>query len=278
MKTILAPTDFSPSSVNAVRYAADLAQLIDAQLVICTVIQFPVLISAIPVPELLMEDMSDVRNRDLDNLVESIRRRANNQITISRELLTGSIEHQIGSIAEIYKPLCIVMGIRKGKNFARSLFGSTIFKTLNHIPYPLLIIPEYAQLESIKEIGFACDLKDSDTTTPFNTMREWLSLFNARLDIINVSLDFNSGMVRESISLQNHFQSFNPEFHFLDGFSLTDELQDFIRLRNLGLLIVVPKKKHGFLNFIERRHSAEIIKHDQVPILAIPAPAAINAN
>ncbi len=170
------------------------------------------------------------------------------------------------------------MGIRRGRNFARSLFGSTIFKTLNHIPYPLLVIPENAQLESIKEIGFACDLKDSDTTTPFNTMREWLSLFNAKLDIINVSLDFNSGMVRESISLQNHFQSFNPEIHFLDGFSLTDELQDFIRLRNLGLLIVVPKKKHGILNFIERRHSTEIINHDQVPILAIPAPIAINAN
>ena len=234
MKTILAPTDFSPSSVNAVRYAADLAQLIDAQLVICTVIQFPVPVSAIPVPELAMDDMVEVRNRDLDDLAESIRSRSKNQITITPELLTGNIEKEIGAIAKSCKPICIVMGIRHGRNFARALFGSTIFKTLNHIPYPLLVIPENAQLESIKEIGFACDLKDSDKTTPFNTMREWLSLFNAKLDIINVSLDFNSGMVKESLSLQNHFQSFNPEFHFLDGFSLTDELQDFIRLRNLG--------------------------------------------
>ena len=278
MKTILAPTDFSPSSVNAVRYAADLAQLIDAQLVICTVIPFPLPVSSIPVPEWTMDDMVDVGNRDLDELVKSIRLRSKNQITISHELLTGSVEQQIAAIAERYNPICIVMGIRHGRNFARSLFGSTIFQTLNHIPYPLLVIPEYAQLESIKEIGFACDLKDSDTTTPFNTMREWLSLFNAKLDIINVSLDFNSGMVRESISLENHFQSFNPEVHFLDGFSLTDELQDFVRLRNLGLLIVVPKKRHGFLSFIERRHSIDIIKHDQVPILAIPAPAEIDAN
>ena len=41
MKTILAPTDFSASSINAVNYAADMALAVNAQLILINAVQFP---------------------------------------------------------------------------------------------------------------------------------------------------------------------------------------------------------------------------------------------
>ena len=43
MKTILVPVDFSPSSLNASNYALDLANSVNAELVLLHVFEFPVL-------------------------------------------------------------------------------------------------------------------------------------------------------------------------------------------------------------------------------------------
>ena len=42
MKTIIAPTDFSAVSLNAMNYAADLAVAIDAKLLLVNIVPLPV--------------------------------------------------------------------------------------------------------------------------------------------------------------------------------------------------------------------------------------------
>ena len=72
MKTILAPTDFSASSLNAVNYAADLAVSINAKLVLFHAIPFPIAISEISVPGDFVDDLMDVGQEDMDDLVTEI--------------------------------------------------------------------------------------------------------------------------------------------------------------------------------------------------------------
>jgi nucleotide-binding universal stress UspA family protein len=48
MRTIIAPTDFSAVSLNAVNYAADLAVAINAELILLHVVQIPITVSEIP--------------------------------------------------------------------------------------------------------------------------------------------------------------------------------------------------------------------------------------
>jgi nucleotide-binding universal stress UspA family protein len=273
MKIILAPTDFSPSSINAVLYAAELANYLHARLVICTVIQPPVPVSEIPVPKSAIEDLINERKRDLNELVVNIRSRSHNQLHISYELLTGAVDKKIEVATGQYKPLVIVMGIKQGKSLTRALFGSAAFKILNQARYPLLIIPEFVKWFPIKQIGFACDMENTKETIPSDTIKQWINLFGAKMDIIHVSPDeqaFDSDIAVESQFLQKEFKSYKPEFYYLKGSSLAIELQEFIRQHNLGLLIIVQKKEQGFFKFLENRHSKEIITHDQIPILAIP--------
>jgi nucleotide-binding universal stress UspA family protein len=272
MKIILAPTDFSGSSVNAVFYAAELANFVHARLVICTVIRIPEPVSEIPVPKSVIKDSITEGNRNLNELVENIRNRSHNQLHISHELLTGEVEKEIEIIARQYKPLVIVMGIKHGNSLARLLFGSAIFKMLHQARHPLLIIPEFVKWFPIKKIGFACDMKNTKEMIPSEIVKQWINLFGAKLDIIHVSHDGQafSGEAVESQFLLTEFKSYKPELYFLKGSSLSEELQEFIRLHNPGLLIIVPKKEQGFFKFPENIHSKEILTHDLIPILAIP--------
>jgi nucleotide-binding universal stress UspA family protein len=271
MKTILAPTDFSASSINAVNYAADMALAVKAQLILINAVQFPVAASELSLPESVMDEIIDMGNSDLEELANKLKKRTNEKISISSEVLFGPVEQQIELMSASKRPLAIVMGIKPGKTFERALLGSTVFHTMNHIPYPLLIIPENFQFSPVREIGLACDLENMEENIPFEAIKEWLSLFNARLHIVHVSVknkEFRTSQLSGSVSLQNHFASFAPKFHFLEGSNLEDELNHFAKSINLDLLIVMPRT-YGIFKSFRKKHSKKLIRHNQIPVLSI---------
>jgi nucleotide-binding universal stress UspA family protein len=281
MKTILAPTDFSNSSINAVNYAADMALATHAQLILVNAVQFPVAASEISLPESAMDEMIDLANNDLRELLNKLKKRTNDKISISSEVLIGPIEQQIEFASAAKKPLAIVMGIKPGKTFERALMGNTVFHTMNHTPYPVLIIPEDFQYSPIREIGVACDLLNPEDTLPIEVIKEWLSIFNAKLNIIYVTIknrEFKAAQLSESTSLQNRFQFFNPQFHYLQGSNLADSLNDFGKTHHLDLLIVIPKTS-GLFDLFRKKHSKNLITHNRLPVLSIhELPAKIHAK
>jgi len=271
MKTILAPTDFSSSSINAVNYAADLALAINAQLVLFTAVQFPIAVTELSMPESVIDDIIDLGTSDLENLANTIKERTGGQISIFSEVMFGSVEQQIELMSERKRPLAIVMGTKPGMTFQRGLMGSTLFHTMNHIPYPLLIIPENFQFSQIREIGFACDLENIEESLPFESMKEWLSLFQAKLHIVYVTVNnkqFTASQLNETVSLQNHFGSFDPQFHFLAGSNLENELNHFASLHKLDLLIIMPRT-YGLFKLFHKRHSKNLITLNKMPVLSI---------
>ncbi len=171
MKTILAPTDFSTSSINAVSYAADLALSIKANLVLFHAIPFPIAVSEISVPGDFIDDIMDVGRKDMDELCEKIRLRTKGKISIKTGVTIGAVEIEIENISSKEKPLAIVLGIRNGKSLERALMGSTVFHIMNHVSYPTLVVPEYVQFNEIKNIGLACDFKKSGEEIPLKPLQ-----------------------------------------------------------------------------------------------------------
>jgi nucleotide-binding universal stress UspA family protein len=271
MKTILAPTDFSDSSLNAVNYAADLALSINAKLVLFHAIPFPIAISEVSVPGDVIDDMVDVDNKDMDNLRNILEDRTKRKIIITTDVKIGNVEQEIDNICLKEKPLAIVMGIRSGKSFERALMGSSVFHVMNHVDFPTLIIPENISYIDIKNIGLLCDLEKSNEELPFESIKEWLSLFKGRLDIINISnhdKEFKIDQSIESLALQKRLNPFNPRFHLLTSDNIAEELNEFVQTHPLDLLMVFPGK-HGIFRIFHKKNSKFIITHNEFPILSI---------
>jgi nucleotide-binding universal stress UspA family protein len=271
MKTILAPTDFSASSLNAVNYAADLAGNINAKLVLFHAIPFPIAVSEISVPEEFIDDMLETGQRDMDELIERVQSRTRGRISITPEIAIGKVEHEIEKISARERPLVIVMGIRSGKSFERVLLGSSTFHIINQVCFPTLIIPDGVRFREIKSIGMACDLKRTEKDLPYETIKEWLYLFKSNLEIINIApedVNLKADQMTNAISLQNHLNIFKPRFHFLTGENIAEELNDFVKMHALDLLIIFPRK-HGISKLLYKKESKSIITHNQVPILSM---------
>ena len=273
MKTIIAPTDFSSVSLNAVNYAADLAVSINAKLILLNVVTIPIVVSEIPVPEPVFGDMIYDSGQDLGELAEKLKVRTNGKIDISSEIMIGTIEYQIGEMAKSQKPFALVMGLTNGKSAERFFFGSKTLSTIKCLHFPVLIIPEGVKFAEIKKIGFACDFENLSSTVPFDSLDTFLSGFNATLDIVHLNKReefIKAAEVIGSAPLQNRLEKFHPEFHFLKNVHLAEDLKAFVKRRGIDLLIVVPKK-HSFLEFFGERHSKEIALQMDIPILSLHA-------
>jgi len=271
MKTILAPTDFSTSSVNAVNYAADLACSIKAKLVLFHAMPFPIAVSEISVPGDFADDMLDTSQKNMEALLKDIQIRTRSSISVTTEIKIGSVDLEIENISARERPLAVVMGIHPGKSLERALMGSSIFHAMNYVRFPTLIIPENVRFREIKKIGMACDLKYGVDRLPFETIKEWLYLYKSKLEIIHITS--RKGLLKaeqtaESISIQNRLNVFKPSFHFLNGENIAEGIDEFSKTEPIDLLMVFPKE-HGILGLFHKKQSKSIVSHSLLPILSI---------
>jgi len=142
MKTILTPIDFSDASSPVIDASVELAQQMNADLVLLHVVTAPVLASEYG---LVMENVSKIISAAekasatrLQHLCEQLAAR---NITIrSRQEVSTPVE-SILSIAAEEKVSYIVMGSHGHSALYDLLVGSTTHGVLNKAPCPVLIVP-----------------------------------------------------------------------------------------------------------------------------------------
>src|SRR5450755_1352229 len=95
MKTIVAPTDFSFNSLNAVYYAADIARALKTALSIIHVYKIPVTLEDISVQQYDPSEIFSNAEDKMMGLKKRIAARTNGEITIITELMEGSVTENI---------------------------------------------------------------------------------------------------------------------------------------------------------------------------------------
>src|SRR5579872_5069115 len=82
MKTIVVPVNFSASSNNAGRYAADMATVIHANLHLIHVLQIPISTAEMPIPEFVFKEMQDTAAGSMKRLWEELVKRTDGKLNI----------------------------------------------------------------------------------------------------------------------------------------------------------------------------------------------------
>lgn len=271
MKTIIAPTDFSTVSLNAVNYAADMAVALKAELVLLHVVPIPMTVAEVPLTEYEYEEMREEAQQELVVLKNQLFLRTENKINIHLKLSVGSVEHELEQECNYKKPFAVVMGT-KGESLAkRFLVGSNTVFAVNNLEFPVLVIPQNVFFKPIKKIALASDLKEIKNVSIKKFLRDWLSSFKSTLDIINVSDHdpMKSDALSESISLQNLLSDFEPHFYFIDKANVEEGVSQFVEEQHPDLLVVIPRRHGLFESFFHRSESKHFILHPNIPVLAI---------
>src|SRR5664279_391153 len=110
MKTIIVATDFSPSSLNAANYAADMALFIHADILLLHVCQLPISYSEIPVP-IDVEDAEVDIERALNEIKSQLVKKTNGKLRVRTNVKLGVFFYQeLRTVCRSTNPYAVVMG------------------------------------------------------------------------------------------------------------------------------------------------------------------------
>ena len=166
MKTILAPTDFSDVSLNAVNYAAQMAGILGINLTLLHVCPLTMTYSDVPPPALYMEESISKAEKQLKELKAKILKDAHKKVVIKTKVLTGDVVSGIKTYCEVIDTYAVVMGADSSNAIDRFLFGGSTIEAIKSLSWPLIVVPSEVHFGRLHKIGLACDFRDVVSTVP----------------------------------------------------------------------------------------------------------------
>ncbi len=273
MKTIIAATDFSPVSINAVNFATDMANAVNAELILFHAYSIPVSYSDVPVPLLSVKELQKNSEARLEDLKNKILHITSGQLKVHIHSVLGNTVDELEIVCKENKPFAVVMGAKGKHGVEKILFGSTTLTAIRHLTWPVICVPPGKQYgKGIKKIGFACDFKQVVETTPVQFIKKLVKEFNASLHILNV--DFNNKKFRpdtpeESFLLHSLLADIKPMYHYINNPDIEDGIHEFAETNNLDLVIAIPKK-HKLLDGIFKVSSTkQLIFQSHIPVMCV---------
>jgi len=238
MQTIIAPTDFSFTSLNAVNYAADMAMTLNSNLLVLHATELPV--NSKPDPGEI-----EIENK-LDSLKKELVKRTGTKIRVYSKQVDCIIENELMKICEDKNPFAIVMATH-GKSLKEQFFiGSITVYLSKNLKYPVIVVPQDVSYKPINKILLATDLENL-YDLPVEKIINVATAFNAQIDIVHVyNCENKLEVITARISeLTNYLKSLSPQFHFIKSKNVYEAVTYFARNNNSDLILTFPKK-HAF--------------------------------
>jgi nucleotide-binding universal stress UspA family protein len=269
MKIFLIPTDFSPSSLNAIEYAAQLARHFSAKLILFHAYMMPTPVTEVPFAMATIEEMQK------DN-EEAVRRQADfirQQYNLETEQIV-----RIGVASDEIKEICIdknvdlvIMGI-KGAGGLDKIIGSTTVNTIRKVKTPVLVVPHDADFRVIKDIVYASDYKNKTDVNLYQPLMVLARKFNAKIHILNLEKKHQEITVEEMAghtATQNFFENSDHEFIQITGDSLTHGINEYVHEKPSQLLTMVAHKHNFFERVFSRSHTTAMAYETHIPLLIL---------
>ena len=273
MKTLIVPTDFSPTATNAMNYAADMAVRIDASLLLFHVYQMPVSVSEVPVVLISVDELKQQAEKSLDKLKADLEHITSGKVKIYTEAKLGNPVDELEEVCKKIKPFAVVMGSIGHASVERAIFGSTTLTAIKHLTYPVICVPKGTEYgNGIRKIGFACDFKKVVITTPTSTIKNFVKEFNAELHVLNVDHNnrhFKADTPEQSALLHEELNELHPSYDFIEHEDIEDGINEFAEKNNLDLIIAIPKKHKLLEGIFKPSSTRQLIFESHIPVMCV---------
>ncbi len=259
MNTVIVPVDFSATSLHTARYAAQL------------------LVGHHGVNMLLYHSFS--KHSEEAAAVQSLEE-LKKELLLTYAVNIDTLAHEEADFVEGLeravrhrKADLVIMGITGKSALAQVFFGSNTLKMVETKVCPILIVPEKASFNEIRNVMLTSDFKDTIKTTPSGPIKDFLGVFNPQFHIINVDKDhyisLTTNYETEKQNLAKMFEAYNPEFYFMRLYDVNEAINLFAKDKNIDLIIIIRRDESFMKKLFKASHTKAITYQSKVPILVM---------
>lgn len=272
MKHIIAPVDFSDASFNSAKYAAALANVYGAELILLHAYTNPGSIDSLPVK------IGDNDHRTLPVILTSLIKekadilRKQYTVPIHTVLQEGDTVGAIESTAAKYDRPLIVMGA-KGKGKSNSIFGSTTSFFIQWAQHGVLTVPEWCTFNSFENLTLAIDLDAQTRPGIFELIRQLCVPFDPFISLLYVSHDKRETTAPRSLQTMiasKALSHIRHGFFIINDDDVDDGIEDFLEKHPSDLLVMFSRKRNIFQRIFQSSKSYEMAGKSKIPLLVLP--------
>ena len=262
MKTIVVPTDFSPSADNAMHYAAQLAQVVNGAVVLVHVYQIPISMNDVPVMMVSVDDLKNNADNGLQRVKDQLQK-SFPALDIKTESRLGDVVDEVRDLCDQEKPFAIVVGKHGASGMERFLFGSTTLSIIRHATVPVISVPESTSTFQIKNIALAIDAKEENT--PIQKIKEVIEDLSAKLSVVHIDTE-KSAAKDLSVTTPDPGLAYTKikDSEFVHG------IETYVAENKIDMIVIVPHKHSLIERLFFKIHTTELVQKVRVPIMCMP--------
>ncbi len=273
MKTILFPTDFSKSAVHASHYAAMLANIYEAKIILLNVDYIPMIPTnhhsqeaqeaVIVSMKKAQEDLEVFKNQFIENT--NI-----NPHQVLQQVIYGYPADKIVQEANYLNVDMIVMGTKGASIFLDKWLGTNAQKVMKEANCPVWIIPQKAKIKHPKKIMYAADFKEDEilATKKMVKITEPLEAFCKVIHVQDIFAPVEQTKIKEQVAtINDEFEDEDIFARSLNRSDIIEGLEAYIESFKPDVLALAVHEK----SFLEKFFNESVTKHfvqvAELPIL-----------
>ncbi len=274
MKTILAPTDFSQNSQNAVRYAAALARESGARLVLFNHFYYP--IQATDLPDLALQVPIDELARAAQAKLETLKLELLRDFDIPIECQVqsaGGIATDIEDIAHALPADLTVVAFSGQNPTLKALFGSISASLIRRGHLPLLVVPAGVAFQPIRRVLFACDSHFIERGLTVQPLLKLARLFAAHVEISTIQSPGEwravPGDLPQPSNLEEIFQDTPHSYNFDFGDHISSDIAEQALWSRADCVAMIPHHHSWLSNLLGFSTTQRVASKVSLPLLVL---------
>jgi nucleotide-binding universal stress UspA family protein len=274
MKTILVPTDFSGISDNAISYAAELAKLTEAKIVLFHVYHVPVITTDVPVVLPTLEELGEDCMEGLKKIESEIYSVHGTGMQIECRCECGLVVDEVEELLKKEKIDLIVLGMHGAGYLSEKLIGSVTTAVIRKVKCPVLAISSDVKFKPIKNIAFACDYKEINDRQLLEPLKEFANLFSAHISIVNVvretaELIPSTDQAIAGVKLEHSLEGTEHSFHYTQHNDVVEGINHFVTENHIDMVVMIPRMHSVLRNIFHEPQTKRMAFHTHVPLLSL---------
>ncbi len=262
IRRILVPVDFTGYSLNACKYAMELAPRVKAEITLFYVIPDPLLFSEPYSGITYIDDPGSITGKEperdikqrMDRLVKKLKaldiKGTGPETKIRTMIRQGSVVEGICSEVEEYNPGIVIIGTHGIFGEDALYTGRITYNLIGKLDTPLLIIPQnatYKGIDYIHRILYATDFDESDFKS-ISSLMAILQPFQVEIHCVHIAntLDhpWNEVKMRELKEfIQSEFSTYKLICNVLEDYDAPQRIEEYANANEIDLIAMTVRKR-----------------------------------
>ena len=265
MKTIIACTDFTKSSVNACKYAALLAQQLDCKLVLYNMMDVPPIHSNTGLYFIEYASQKNSNRDKADKLLNEIKK-SFPKIKADYFLTFGNFKQELKDFVNSHQIEATVMGLEAKDKISKFIFGSHTTSIAGKINCPVIIVPSRYKMHKLSKILLAVDNTKKLLKTSLTDFEKFIKHSKANLNLLHIRTE------DEILRPLTHTIKINGKSHSIEvskAKNIQDGLKKYSTIKNVDLVCIISRKHSVFYDLFSESNTKKVAFATKVPVMCL---------